>query len=373
MSDTEPPILPAPRDNPDLIGHQAAEAAFLEAFDSGRLAHAWLICGPQGIGKATLAFRVARRVLAQGRGDAQSGPGLFDDVPSGGGGTSLDLDPNHPVFRRVAAGGHADLMTVERGLNDRGRLRSEIVAEDARRVGAFMSKTPAEGDWRVVVVDAADHMNPHAANGVLKVLEEPPARALLLMVSHSPGRLLATIRSRCRRLSLQPLAGPVVLDLLARYRPDMDAEERRVLAGLGEGSIGRALALAEVGGLALLRDLVALLDSLPHIDVPRLHAFADKLGKAGQEAAFETVTDLLGWWINRLVVFASGASAGERPEAVPGERALMTRLARSARLDRWVEVWEKIVRLRALNDSLHLDRRQVVLNSVLALQDAVRA
>jgi DNA polymerase III subunit delta' len=190
----KPMQAPAPRANPLLLGHAAAEATILDALRAGRVHHAWLITGPDGVGKATLGFRFARRLLA--------------GVPSS---ETLALEPTHPVFRRVAAGSHADLETIELGVNEKtGRMRSEIVVNDARKIGGFMSLTPAEGGWRVVVVDGAEDMNPSAANAILKVLEEPPSRALLILCCTAPGLLLPTIRSRCRRLRLDPLDDAVL-------------------------------------------------------------------------------------------------------------------------------------------------------------------
>src|SRR5215472_371137 len=153
-------MAPEPRANPLLLGHEAAEATLLEAMRSGRMHHAWLITGPDGVGKATLAYRFARRLLA----------GMPSD-------DTLALDPHHPVFRRVAAGAHADLHTVERGYDERRRrMRTQIAAEDVRRVSAFMSLTAAEGGWRVAIIDGAEEMNQTAANALLKILEEPPRR-----------------------------------------------------------------------------------------------------------------------------------------------------------------------------------------------------
>lgn len=350
--------LPRPSDNPELIGHDGAEAAFLDAWNSGRLPHAWLICGPRGIGKATLAYRIARFVLAGGDGDG----GLFGPPQN------LATSPEHPVFRRIAANGHADFKVVERGWADdkQTRLRSEIVVEDVRGVGGFLSLTPAEGGWRVVIIDAADEMNRSSANAVLKVLEEPPRRALLLLVSHSPGRLLPTIRSRCRRLNLPPLAETRVLELLQRHRPDLAAADAAALSRLAEGSIGRALALAGEGGLDLYREMIDLLSRLPRLDVVALHAFGDRVAKAGASDSFRTLTELFGWWLARLV--RTGGEGGPVAEVVAGEEAVMRRLLAAGRLDQWVEVWEKITHLFNRADAVNLDRKQVVLNAFLTVE-----
>lgn len=352
---------PDPSANPQLIGHGNAEKAFIDTWSSGRLAHAWLICGPRGIGKATLAYRIARFVLTGG-GEGS----LF------GARGSLEIAEDHPVFRRVAAGGHADLKVVERGWTDdkQTKRRGEIVVEDVRGIGSFMALTPAEGGWRVVIVDAADEMNRSSANAVLKVLEEPPRQALLLLISHSPGRLLPTIRSRCRRLVLNPLAEPQVMHLLHRYAPELSESDATALARLGEGSIGKALALAEQGGLGLYREMLGLLQTLPKMDVPALHAFGDRVARAGEADAFRTVSELLVWWVARLVRVGGGGAAAE---VMSGEGQVMARLLAAASLDRWIEVWEKITHLFARAEAVNLDRKQVVLNAFLTVERHARS
>lgn len=365
--------LPHPRENPDLRGHEEAEKILLEGFHGGRLAHAWLISGPQGIGKATLAYRFARYVLANGgpgsAGEPEPGPGLFGDETPADGAGSLYVAPERPVFRRIAAGGHPDFIGVERTLNDKGKLRSEIVVDDVRAVGRFFAMTAGEGGWRVAVIDNADEMNTSAANAVLKVLEEPPAQALLLLVSHNPGRLLATIRSRCRKLALQPLPGETVESLIAEALPDLDAGDASALAYLADGSPGRALALAAEGGLELYRDMTGLLETLPRLDIPALHAFGARLGKTGADEAFRTASNLLRCWLARLILSASGAMAADGLTA--DEKALMDRLGQAAGLDRWFELWEKINRLLDKTEHANLDRKQVVLNVFLTLENAV--
>lgn len=355
----------APRRNPDLVGHADAERTLLAAWNSGRLPHAWLIGGPPGIGKATLAFRFARFVLTQGAADAD-GAGLFGapEPPS-----SLHTDPADPVFRRVSSAGHADLLTVERQRDEkRDRLKRDIAVDDVRKIAPFLHRTAAEGGWRVAVIDGADRMNASGLNAVLKILEEPPPGALLLLVSDNPGGMLPTIRSRCRKLTLAPLPEGTVVDLLGRYRPDLAEDARPALARLAEGSVGRAIALADAGGLDLYRQMVGLLSGLPRLDIPAAHAFADGLTRKQDDGLFETATELMVWWLAR---FARSLARGVWPaEVVPGEAALMARLAGARGLDRWVEVWEKVQRLFARAESANLDRKQVVLNALLTLEAA---
>ncbi|MFI4989254.1 MAG: DNA polymerase III subunit delta', partial [Alphaproteobacteria bacterium] len=278
---------------------------------------------------------------------------------------------NHPVFRRVASGGHADLLTLERHVDERGRLAGEIKVEDARAVAHFLHLTPAEGGWRVVVIDGAEEMNRNAANAVLKIIEEPPSQALILLVSHAPGRLLATIRSRCRRLALQALDETAMQQFLAERLPALAGEEMHLLVRLAEGSPGRALDLAERGGLALFREMMALLATLPRLDPAGLHRLADRMAGAQGETAYRTLDELLLWWLARLI---RAAGTRELPsEVVAGEAALCGRLAAAGSLDRWLEVWEKTGYLLSRADSVNLERKQVVLNAFLALEAAARA
>lgn len=359
--------IPTPRDTMTLVGHSATEKTFLDAWNSGRLAHAWLLTGPKGIGKATLAYRIARFVLAQGGGG--QGGGLFGGAPD-----TLDIGADHAVTRRIAAGGHADLKVVERGYSDdkKTKLKTEIVIDDVRGIGAFMALTPAEGGWRVVIIDSADEMNRNAANAVLKVLEEPPRNALMLLISHSPGRLLPTIRSRCRRLALNPLSEQSVGGLLANHRPDLPPEDVLALSRLAEGSVGKSLALAEEGGLDLYRELMTMLGALPKLDVPTLHAFSDRVARPDAEAAWRTVTELLGWWLARLIR-AGGRQGRGMSEVVSGESALMNRLLSAADLERWLEVWEKVSSLFARTDAINLDRKQAMLTAFLAIERLSKA
>jgi DNA polymerase-3 subunit delta' len=334
----------------------------LLAHQHDRLHHAWLLTGPRGIGKGTLAWRFARFLLT-----AQEG-GLFAAKPD-----TLDVAMEAPGRSLVDARSHPDLFHLRRTLNpDSGRMRGEIVVDDVRGLSEFMHMTPAMGRHRVAIIDAADEMNRNAANAVLKVLEEPPPNAVMLMVAHAPGRLLPTIRSRCRRLALQPLADAQVVQLLGEYAPNTAAEERAALAGLAEGSIGRALELASSGSLGLYRDMVAVLASLPDLDMPRLHGFAERFARRGEEANadWRSLNYLFDAWLKSLA--RAAAVSSESGGVVPQEKGLRARLLAAASLDRWLTASDTIAELFYKADSVNLDRKQTVLGSFLALQSAMR-
>jgi DNA polymerase-3 subunit delta' len=303
---------------------------------SRRLHHAWLITGPDGVGKATLAYRFARRLLA----------GLRD-------GEDLSVPESHPVFRRIAAGAHADLLTIEREWDEkRKRLRGEIIVDNVREISGFLHLTPAEGGWRVVVVDGAEHLNRNAANALLKVLEEPPARAVLLLVCAAPGRLLPTIRSRCRTLRLDPLPVAEVETLLADWRPDLPSAARARLAELSEGCPGRAVALAKEEGLALAGLVQDVLDTLGRIGPGQGHALADTLGKI--EDGYSTFMDLLR---AELAGVVRGAARGR----VAGPLAHRP-------LAEWVEVWQALGRLQSETERFNLDKRQALIQGLSLLR-----
>ena len=358
---------PAPKANHMLRGHSEAEQILLDAYNSDRMHHAWLISGPKGIGKATLAYRFARFILNQGPIDA--GPSLFGDALPAEKPTRLNVSQDNPVFQRIASGSHADLLAIERRIHEKtGKLKTVIDVESVRQVSSMMRQTSAEGGWRVVVVDAADEMNTNSANALLKVLEEPPKNALLLLVSHNPGRLLPTIRSRCRTLQLRPLGKTLVSSLVTEYAPYISDEDSARLADLSDGSIGRALGLVDVGGLDLYKQLMDLLNTLPNLDVPSAHALADKVSRAGADEAFQTVTGLLRWWLERMILTASGKAPPNGQDA-----ALMQKLADQASLESWFLVWEKINNLVARTNGLHLDKKQIFLNALMSLENTARS
>jgi DNA polymerase-3 subunit delta' len=372
----DPAETPAPRENLELIGQDAAERAVLDAWNAGRMPHAWLITGPRGVGKATLAYRIARFVLAGGQG-APAEPGLFGDALPPAQPKSLAVAPDHPVLARVASGGHADLRVLEPNMphpdRDRGTPSRQILVGHVRRALQVTTLTSAEAGWRIILVDPADVLNINAQNALLKSLEEPPPGVLFLLVCHAPGRLLPTIRSRCRRLALEPLAPDALAGLLARHRPDLSEDDRRALARLSEGSIGDALALAESGGLDLYRTVVRLMGTLDRPDIQGIQALGDSVARAGQQAGdhFATLRDLIGRWLVRLVI--AGARAEAPAEIVPGEAQISANFLARAPLEQWLQVWEKVTGLMARADGANLDRKQTVVSAFLTMAALLQA
>jgi len=328
--------MPDPAANPDLTGHRAAEDAFAEAARARRLHHAWLITGPAGIGKETFAFRAARW--------------LFAGMPEGEG---LFVSPEHRMFHLVAAGSHPDLLRLERTVNERtGRIMGEISAETARTVPGFLRLTPAEGAWRLVVVPEAERLNLQSSNALLKAIEEPPPRAVILLCATSRGAVLPTIRSRCRHLPLAPLADADVAALLARYAPDVAAEERGALAAAAQGSIGRALALADGDGAKLAALAAAVIADAPRVDRARGYAVADRLGRG--EDAFSSFMTLLQDGLGRTVGAAARGQGG----------AVGQKLLAHAPLAAWARVWHRLGALRDETEALNLDKRAAVVTGV---------
>ncbi|MEP5930207.1 MAG: DNA polymerase III subunit delta', partial [Nitratireductor sp.] len=348
MSETEIPQsdrlgdYPHPREVAGFQGQAEAERALFDAFMSGRMQHAWLLTGPKGIGKATLAYRMARFVLHYGTPEKARAAGASD----------LSVPIDSTAFNQIAAGSHPNLITVRRPWDEKAKkLKTVITVDEVRRIAHFFELTTTErGAWRVVVIDSADEMNTNAANALLKALEEPPPNGLFLVLSHQPGRLLPTIRSRCRTLRMTPLGTEDIAAMIADAEREAEAREgesrkkttatpdseRLQLAHLSEGSVGRALSIAGSGGLALYREPASLLVQLPRPDIAALHAFADKAGKRGADDTYETMIELLTHWLQRLVRAGAGLDPG--PDIVEGEGAAMRRLAAGGSLDRWVEV-----------------------------------
>ena len=332
--------VPHPRETLTLHGHVEAEHAFLDAYRGGRMPHAWLIGGARGIGKATLAYRMARFVFAH------PDPAM----PAVQNAESLALPADDPAVRRVAAQGHSDLLALERVEDDKGKMSTVIPVDMVRKTIGFFGSTAGEGGWRVCIVDSADELNAAGANALLKILEEPPAKCLLLVVSHAPGRLLPTIRSRCRRLALRPLSPEDVARSLAdALRRDAGESDIKAAATASDGSVARALDL--LGGTALkVREQVnTLLGALPAVNPRDLHALGDALGR--DESAFAAFVDAVRDWLSARVTAAR---------------------AEPSRLARFAEVWDRLNKAARDVEIFHLERKPMVFNVFGWLAEASR-
>ena len=327
---------PHPRDVFVLDGQDAAQAAFEDARGRGRLHHAWLLTGPEGVGKATFAYRAARRLL-----------GAPQDLSTG----LMGSDANHAVSRQVSARSHPDIMVLEREGPD-GKPRRIIPVDDARKLSEFFSKSPANAPHRVAIIDAADDLNPNAANAILKTLEEPPPRGILLMVSHAPGRLLPTIRSRCRRLAF-PAPGIEMTTAFVRDRAGVSEDEGLRLAQMADGAPGRALRLAAASALSLDDAARDLLTALPQVNDARALLLAESF-RGGEGAArfallFERMSDQ---------VHAFATEQARRSEARP---------------DGWAQAWETLQRLPREVEGLNLDRADAFFTALADLRQAARS
>jgi DNA polymerase-3 subunit delta' len=331
-----------PRAHSSFYGHADAERTLLDAYRSGRLPHAWLIAGPLGIGKATLAYRMARFVLSHPDPSSSSVAAAV----------SLHVDANEPVARRIAVQSHGALLVLERTINEKtGKLRQDIQVDDVRRTVSFFGSTAAEEGWRIVVVDSVDELNPHGANALLKVLEEPPRRSLLLLVSHSTARVLPTIRSRCRILVLRPLSADDVASA-ASASIGGNATDPRVMAAaaVAEGSVRRALALLDRNTLDLRNRIVSLLDRLPAVEPQEMHAIGDRLFGTDPATLAAFVDTVNGWLAARLL-------------ALPQQPAILDRLASG---------WEKFNAAVREVEEFNLERKPLVFNTFAWLAEACR-
>lgn len=341
--DTDDRDVLLPRESSVLFGHAEAEAALLESYQSGRIPHAWLIGGPPGIGKATLAYRLARFVLTH----------PDPKLPAVQKAKSLALDPDSPVARRVAAQAQGDLLVLERVINEQtGKLYTVIRVDDVRRSVPFFGSTAGEGGWRIAIVDAVDDLQREGANALLKVLEEPPPRTLLLLISHAPGRELPTIRSRCRRLLLRPLSAEDVARAVAASagRGASDADVREVAAAAG-GSVGRAVRFLDGPALALRQRVLDLFAQLPNPDPRALHALGDALG-GNEPQTLAAFMDLVNGWLSSRL----DTDAAEVP-----------RMARVA------QAWDKVNRAARDVETYNLERKPLVFAVFGLLAEAARA
>ena len=356
------PDAPHPRETRVVYGHDGAEAEFLSAFNAGRMHSGWLLTGPEGIGKATMAYRMAAFLLAD-QGDQG---GFFSPPPA----TSLEIAPDHPDMRLMLAGAHPRLFVLKRGLNDKGDgYKAQISVDEARKLKGFFQMSATDGGRRVVIVDAADELNTASANAILKVLEEPPPRTTLILIAHQPARLLPTIRSRCRVLRFHPLSLPDLSSAMAAI-PDAP-EADMALAVLASGSVGTALKLSVSGGAALYGDLVRLLTSLPYLDRATAQKFADKCAGKQNAAQFAFALDMMDTFLARTA--RAGIMGPPALEAAIGEANLMARLCRHDVAARgWATAQQELQARARHGRAVNLDPASLILDMLIRIEDTAR-
>ncbi len=308
---------PHPREARRVIGHAAAEDTLLKAIN-GQMPHAWVFGGLKGIGKATLAWRLAKALLQRGRSRESL--------------ATLDSDPMHPAVRRLMAGAQGDVLSLRRPADPKtGKIKNDLTVDEVRKLGEFYARHASEGGIRIAIVDSADDLNRNAANALLKTLEEPPPDSLLILIAHRPRALLPTIRSRCRMLNLSPLSDDDLTVALANVAPSL--EQRATLARMAAGSVGGALELAAHDGPGLdaaLRNIAARRGR----DANAAHALANELATAAAAPRFRLFLDRL------QAGFAEGARQGDRYA---------------------LDAWKMAGDLARAEDSLNIDKRSIVL------------
>ncbi len=360
---------PHPSQTHALFGQSRAEADFLDAFTSGRLHSGWLITGPQGVGKATLAWRMAAFLLSQPLVAADD---MFGAPPAP---NSLDVASDNPDMQLLHAGAHPRLFIVRRAMNATDTALQDQITMAALRghkggsnkLMDFLHQSAADGGRRVVIIDCADDMNPSVANSILKVLEEPPAQTFFLLVSHQPSRLLPTIRSRCRILRCGLLEAQHVTAALAQADIQTDAGD--ALTALSGGSVGEAIRLTNLDGLTLYGDLVGLFSGLPTFDRPRALRLADSCtGKAGA-TRFTLTLDLIDKFLARVA--RAGLRGPPEIQAAQGEALLLGKLApHDAAARRWATLAQEVSDRTRHGKAVNLDPAALILDTFFKIEQA---
>lgn len=329
------PGRPHPRESYELFGQEEALSRAARAIRGGRPPQGLLLAGEPGIGKATLAYRIARYLLRYGA--------------TGEGPADLFVPPDDLVSRHVEAQAHPGLLVLKRPWDEKTRkFKTVVTVDEIRKLGEFFGLKSASGGWRIALIDSADDMNPNAANALLKNLEEPPARSLLILISHAPGLLLPTIRSRVRRLDMKPLAENLLVEMLARMATNLGADERSLLARLSEGSLGLALRLAGEEGAQLAENAERLLTT-GSPDWSAMLKLAERTGRRADD--LETFGDFLQRAVSRRIRGQAEAGHGD---------------------GRAVELWEQLRALFTRATGLNLEPRQTVLTAAALIATAHR-
>lgn len=352
---------PHPRETQRLFGHHVAEDAFLQAFTGGRLHHAWLITGAKGLGKATLAWRLARFLLAQ----PQDQGGMFASPPP----ASLDVPADDPIARRMLQMAEPRLFLLRRGANaTESALSADIRVDEVRKMKSFFALSAADGGRRVAIIDSADELNTGAANALLKLLEEPPENVTFFVIAHQPHKLLPTIRSRCRELRLSPPAPDDLARALEQAGGMVEPEDIVALGELAQGSVGEAFRLSNLDGLAFYQKMISLLSRLPRLDRPATLALAEMAAVKGAEGRFDMMVTLVDLFLARMA--RAGVMRQLPHEAAQGEGQLITRWVpdeQAALL--WADLAQSLSLRARRGKAVNLDPAALLLDSFLKIEE----
>ncbi len=362
MTEQEPEGFEHPRLMSHIGGHENTEKHLIDLFKSGRMPHGLIFSGPKGIGKATMAYRVARFFFKYGNIDPNQ-DSLFGDTPEIP--DTMDVPREDRTFKLVASSGHPDLLSIERAYDAvKNKTQSSVAVADIRKVSPFLHMTASEGGWRVVIVDDADTMNRSAQNALLKILEEPPKQTLIILVTHRIGALIPTIRSRAQVLNFLPLPMDGFKSLVQRYDPHIDPGHIDTLYHLSKGSIGAALQYIEDDGLETLTSVLNMLKTAPPTEKnwnwPEIHKLGTDLGRKGKEDSYKNFTNLLVWVFTQIITAkARGRDLEVDVLRVPAIEAIM----RQSSLEKLLETCENLDHHFLRVERANLDKKQAVLRA----------
>lgn len=357
------------RESSICLGHEKQEELFLDLFYKNLLPHAFIFSGHEGIGKTTIAFRLARFLFKYGKGKSTKN-GLFtapENKPSLQ--ETLNIDEQDPVFRRVASGGHADFMHIARKYDaSKGKTDSGIKVEAIRKIGPFLRQTSSEGGWRIVIIEDADTMNRNAQNAILKILEEPPEKAMIILVAHRSGMLIPTIRSRARLVAFSSLSSQVMNDLLSRQGYNFSAEQIQTLSDLSGGSIGKAISLADSEGLEILESILTQLNRIPDLDYVDLHNFSNTFSTSSHDVQYQICSGLLQWIIRSMLI---GHIKGKEslPQCLYGSKC--SDLLGNASLEKVISISDGLKNHFDRAEFSNLDRRDAVREAILMISQGL--
>lgn len=354
------------RESYEVLGHQKIENQFIEFFEKNKFPHAMIFSGPKGIGKASMAYRLTRFLFKHGKEQNTVQDALFGGDEMQMQISSLAIAPDDPVFRRVLSGGHADLLVIEREIDTKtGKQDKDLKVDNLRKIEPFLRKTSSEGGWRVVLIDDADTMNRAAQNAILKILEEPPSKVIIILVAHRLGTLIPTIRSRSRLITFDPLSEEEMRDLLLKYgHGGIAGKEFDRLMALSQGSFGNAMELLEGGGLEMLSRLFIILDQAPNWKWSELNTLADELGSAQALPQFLLFSSLL-QWLFRQVLFYKARGQNALPSYLNHDA--LNHLVCKSSLERLIDISDQLKNHFDRYDFSNLDRRDAVRGAFLVL------